>query len=428
LEILGNKINYSFLKMMRITEFCGNNFYLTVMDSETTFLEDYLYNLPEDKIAKHPLAERESSKLLQFKNGNISHESFSNVADMVPSNSLLFLNNTKVIAARLYFKKDTGAKIEVFLTEPISPHAEFQQALKVKNKCIWKCMIGNLKKWKEDNVLQLHLNDSIHLEARLVDRDQNHVEFSWEGEQAFLEIIENAGHVPLPPYLNRAEESEDKARYQTVFSELEGAVAAPTAGLHFTDQILREIENNGVKQDKVTLHVSAGTFRPIKSEDFKEHDMHNERIIINRKNIENIMNADGPIIAVGTTALRTLESTYWYGAKLTLDEETDFNITKNEAYAPALENISLTSAMTAIINKMNQLGVDELKGETEIFIYPGYEFKIVNALFTNFHQPGSTLILLVAAFIGPQWKKLYETALSSNYRFLSYGDTSLLFR
>lgn len=396
------------------------------MASDSESLEKYLYELPDDRIAKHPLANRDDSKLLLYQAGQINHRAFREVAEFVPNDTLLFLNNTKVIAARLFFHKSTGAQVEVFLTEPILPHTEFQKALKAKNQCTWKCMIGNLKKWKDDNILSLKLNKELEIEARLVNREQHLVEFRWAGDQEFLAIVEAAGHVPLPPYLNREEEAEDKDRYQTVFSELEGAVAAPTAGLHFTDEILAQLKSRGVIQDRVTLHVSAGTFRPIKETDFKNHDMHNERIIVNRANIENILAAKGPIIPVGTTALRTLESLYWYGVKLSRNSETKFFIEKSDSYENHLQGVSLEHSMQAILRKMDKEGMDELKGETEIFIYPGYEFKVAKGLFTNFHMPASTLVLLVAAFIGDDWQKIYKEALSNDYRFLSYGDTSLL--
>lgn len=396
------------------------------MAANSTSLDKYLYDLPDEKIAKHPLANREDSKLLYYKNSTISHCSFKEVASLIPKDSLLFLNNTKVIAARLFFHKDTGAQIEVFLTEPILPHTEFQKALKAKNKCTWKCMIGNLKKWKDENVLSLQLNESLTIEARLANREENLVEFSWAGEQEFLEIVEAAGHVPLPPYLNREEEAEDKERYQTVFSELEGAVAAPTAGLHFTEDILSDLQARGISQDRLTLHVSAGTFRPIKDLDFKNHNMHNERIIVNRSNVENILASKGPIIPVGTTALRTLESLYWFGVKLTKNPEARFFVEKNDPYENKLQGVSLQNAMEALLLKMDNAEQFEIKGETEIFIYPGYEFKVAQGLFTNFHMPGSTLVLLVAAFVGEDWKGIYQEALNNDYRFLSYGDTSLL--
>lgn len=396
------------------------------MSLDNKSLQNYLYDLPEERIAKHPLANRDDSRLLHYQNGKISHQHFKAVESLIPDESLLFLNNTKVIAARLFFKKETGAHIEVFLTEPIAPHPEFQKALKVKNRCTWKCMIGNLKKWKDDQVITMQFNDQTEVKAQLTDRKNLLVEFTWEGDMEFLEIVEAAGHVPLPPYLNRDEEAEDKDRYQTVFSEHEGAVAAPTAGLHFTDQILENLAARGIKQDKVTLHVSAGTFRPIKDDDFKNHDMHNERIIVHRTNVQNILKAKGHIIPVGTTALRTLESLYWYGVKLALDTSSTFKIDKDDPYLPEHQGVSLEQSMNAILQKMDKEQVDHLRGETEVFIYPGYEFRVATALFTNFHMPGSTLILLVAAFVGEDWQGIYREALDNDYRFLSYGDTSLL--
>lgn len=397
------------------------------MVNNNTDLAQYLFDLPDEKIAKHPLKDRDASKLLVYKNDTIHHDHFRNLLDHVPTDATLFLNNTKVIAARLYFQKNTGAKIEVFLTEPISPHTAFEPALKAKKTCIWKCMIGNLKKWKDNTSIYLTLG-AINLEAKLLDRSHGLVEFCWDTADEFLMVIEAAGHVPLPPYLNRAQESEDKYRYQTVFSEKEGAVAAPTAGLHFTDSILDTIRSKGHVVDQLTLHVSAGTFRPIKTEDFTEHDMHNERIIIYRHNLINILESKGPIVAVGTTAMRTLESTYWYGALLSKELTKDFKVDQHTAYREELAGISLETAIQAIIHQMDQLGIDELHGETEIFIYPGYDFKVVQGLFTNFHMPSSTLVLLVAAFVGSDWRKIYNEALSHDYRFLSYGDSSLLLR
>ncbi|MGL1884928.1 MAG: S-adenosylmethionine:tRNA ribosyltransferase-isomerase [Reichenbachiella sp.] len=395
------------------------------MSANHTELDQYLYQLPEERIAKHPLSNRDDSKLMIYKNGDISHQAFKNVITHVPDNATIFLNNTKVIAARLFFQKSTGAKIEVFLTEPIAPHTEFQQALKVQHQSTWKCMIGGLKKWKDQTEIYLTLG-KIELTATLIDRANCHVQFSWNTDDEFLAIIEAAGHTPLPPYLNREEETEDKERYQTVFSEKEGAVAAPTAGLHFTDEILADLANKNCNIDRVTLHVSAGTFRPIKDDDFSKHDMHNERIIIHRYNIESILSTKGPIMAVGTTALRTLESTYWYGVLLTQDPNAAFFIEKDTPYQT--EPTELRAAMQAILDKMDTIQTDVLKGETEIFVYPGYEFKVVEGLFTNFHMSASTLVLLVAAFVGPDWKELYTQALNNDYRFLSYGDTSLLWR
>ena len=397
-----------------------------------TSLEDYHYELPENRIAKYPLAKRDSSKLLKYENGQISHHQFKDITSLIPKSSLLVFNNTKVIAARLFFYKDSGAKIEIFLTEPIEPYSDFQLVLKAKNTCTWKCMIGNVKKWKGGNltmIIHQDGNDDLIVKASLIDKEHGLVKFNWEGSSEFLDIIEAGGKVPLPPYLNREAEIADKDRYQTVFSELEGAVAAPTAGLHFTNEILKSFKEKNIQSDYLTLHVSAGTFRPIKESDFTKHPMHNEKIFVSRQNIENLLAAKGHIIPVGTTAMRTLESTYWYGVKLLGDENADFHIDKMIAYQDVPKNHpSKQAALEAILNKMNQEGLTQISGETEIFIYPGYDFKICTGLSTNYHQPGSTLILLVAAFIGERWKKVYQAALDNEYRFLSYGDTSLLFR
>jgi len=398
---------------------------------ESTNLKDFLYDLPQDCIARHPLATRDGAKLLIYQNEKITHEKFKNVIAFVPKDALLFLNNTRVIAARLFFFKETGAKIEVFLTDPVEPYTDFQQAFKAKNRCVWKCIIGNVKKWKDDQLIHLQTrlsSQSFAVAARLLDRENGLVEFRWPGGAEFLDIIETAGHVPLPPYLHREDEQEDKVRYQTVFSEREGAVAAPTAGLHFTNDILQDLRAKGVVQDQLTLHVSAGTFRPIKAENFEDHPMHQEIIIISRRNVQHIFDAKGPIIAVGTTALRTLESMYWFGARLSVDTHAPFQITKADPYLAELQNVSVSKAMHSILKRMDEKKVNELHGSTGIFIYPGYRFKIVTGLFTNFHMPGSTLILLVAAFVGGRWKDIYHEALEKDYRFLSYGDTSLLLR
>ena len=392
----------------------------------TSDLDPYKYDLPEDRIADRPLEKRDSSKLLVYKDKTISHQRFTDAINFIPNGATVFFNNTKVIAARLYFLKSTGAKIEVFLTEPIEPFADFQKAFTTKNSCTWKCIIGNLKKWKEKDVLSID-QGRFNIKAILKDRDQGLVHFEWTDDVSFLEIIEQSGHIPLPPYLNREEETEDKERYQTVFSKLEGAVAAPTAGLHFTAEFLDQMDQAGIIRDELTLHVSAGTFRPIKVENFEEHDMHNEKIILSKKNIESIIECKGPVFAVGTTALRTLESLYWYGTMLLKDPKSDFRIAKDTPYLID-QKPNLHTSLKAVLEKLKTEGKDEIYGETEIFIYPGYEFKVVDGLFTNFHMPGSTLILLVAAFVGNDWKKIYQEALTNNYRFLSYGDTSLLFR
>ena len=390
-------------------------------------MDNFHYELPEDRIAKFPLENRDESKLLFFDQGKISHQNFKDSIQLVPADSLLFFNNTKVIAARLHFFKETGARIEVFLTDPVTPHNDFQLVLKSKKTCTWKCIIGNVKKWK-DETLALQLpsgNGTIKLSANLIDREKGLVKFDWSGDSTFLDVVEEIGKVPLPPYLNREAEAGDKQRYQTVFSKLEGAVAAPTAGLHFTAEIIGAFQKKGIRTDYLTLHVSAGTFRPIKETDYKKHAMHNEKIMVSRQNLENILNSNGKVIAVGTTALRTLESVYWYGMKLIENEKSLFHIEQDYPYSnqnPPTKQV----AISAVLKKMQNEKLETLIGETEIFIYPGYRFKICSGLFTNFHQPASTLVLLVAAFVGNYWREIYNQALANDYRFLSYGDTSLL--
>ncbi|MDP4680264.1 MAG: S-adenosylmethionine:tRNA ribosyltransferase-isomerase, partial [Cyclobacteriaceae bacterium] len=324
-------------------------------------LKDFLYQLPEDRIAKYPLARRDASKLLKYENGKISHHQFKDITNLIPKNSLLVFNNTKVIAARLFFYKESGAKIEIFLTEPIEPYRDFQLVLKAKNTCTWKCMIGNAKKWKGDDLVMSITtadNQDLVINASLVDKDNSLVKFTWKGSNEFLDIIEAGGNVPLPPYLNREAEKEDKDRYQTVFSELEGAVAAPTAGLHFTNEIINTFKEQSIKSDYLTLHVSAGTFRPIKESDFTKHPMHNEKIFISKQNIENLLAAEDHIIPVGTTAMRTLESTYWFGVKLLSDENADFHIDKMLAYKDDPANHPTKQAsLEAILKKMEADGV-----------------------------------------------------------------------
>lgn len=389
-------------------------------------LQEYHYQLPEEKIAQYPLVNRDAAKLLLYKNSIVSHSQFKDVLRHVPKEATLFMNNTKVIAARLFFQKSTGAKIEVFLTQPADYQKDVQLSLAYCDTSSWYCIIGNLKKWKDGDVLELVIDDTV-LKATLEKRETGEVKFSWNSKQSFSELIEKVGHIPLPPYMKRADEKNDKSRYQTVFSTEEGAVAAPTAGLHFTQDILDQLHDKGVSIEKLTLHVSAGTFRPITAKKIEDHDMHNEQIIVTKKNIDTIINAIGPIIAIGTTSLRTLESLYWYGVQLLKDQDSKFFINKTAPYKEQ-QTPSLHESLKAVRTKMDREEVDELRGNTEIFIYPGYKFRVVDALFTNFHMPGSTLILLVAAFVGKEWQKIYQEALENNYRFLSYGDTSLLFR
>ncbi|NQZ76932.1 MAG: S-adenosylmethionine:tRNA ribosyltransferase-isomerase [Ekhidna sp.] len=381
-------------------------------------LEDFIYDLPEDRIAKHPPKERTDAKLLFYNQGDISHHEFSNISNLLPSKSLLVFNNTKVIPARVIMYKDTGARIEIFLLEPMLPSKVHEEVMNTKRSCTWKCMIGNSKRWKEETALKL---DALELIAK---REGDLVTFEWSQDLTFSDLLSEIGKIPLPPYIDREVEKSDEERYQTVYSKMKGAVAAPTAGLHFTNEVLEDISLKKIKKDFVTLHVSAGTFQPIKSDKITDHPMHNEQIWINRENIKNLLDSE-KVIAVGTTSMRTLESLYWYGVKL-LNGENDFFIQKEDPYR--LKALTRKDALLAVLEEMEKEGIEELRGQTEIFLYPGYDFKICDGLVTNYHLPGSTLILLIAAFVGNDWKKIYSEALANNYRFLSYGDSSLLLK
>ena len=389
-------------------------------------LQDYLYALPEDRIPLFPLPQRTQAKMLHYQHGEISHHAFLQLPELLPHNSILFLNDTKVIPARFIFKKDTGAAIEVFLLHPILPSHLLSTTLPANHQVTWICTIGNIKRWPKGLALKQGTN-GIVLEVRLADRLKSLVEFSWTpGHLPFADIIQLMGEVPLPPYLKRKAVDSDKERYQTVYSSVEGAVAAPTAGLHFTGELLKKIHARGIVIDSLTLHVSAGTFLPIKHENAVDHPMHEEQVIIRRSNLENLMLPDKLVIAVGTTAMRTLESLYWYGVRLLADGDAPFIIEKLLPYQSERDLPSQRQAFQAIMEYMEQRNLEELTGRTSIFIFPGYPFKVCHGLITNFHQPGSSLLLLIAAFIGPAWKKVYNAALNHQYRFLSFGDSSFL--
>lgn len=410
------------------------------MKNEPINLADYHYHLPKEKIAAYPLEVRDMAKLLIYKKGKITHDIFKNLGKNLPVDYSLFFNNTKVLPARLFFRKDTGALIEVFLLHPEKPTRIVQEAMLVKNEAIWACTIGNLKRWKEGQELSRELKlggKKIKLTISLYNREKKWVRFTWNflndessaNDIHFVDVVETAGSTPLPPYLNREAEEKDKDEYQTVYSKKEGAVAAPTAGLHFTTEQLNAFENEGRLLDELTLHVGAGTFQPVKVSDVRAHDMHCEQIVVYRHNIENILHSQ-KILSVGTTSMRTLESIYWYGVKLIQKTAgTSLFIEKLYPYSDFdFELPSRKEAFEAVLNNMLENGLTELTGETEILIMPGYEFKVCDALITNFHMPSSTLILLIAAFVGEDWRKIYETALNNEYRFLSYGDGSLLYK
>lgn len=407
------------------------------MKKEIIKLEAYNYELPDEHIARYPLEKRDQSKLLLYQNGKIQDRTFYELPRLLPEQSHLFFNATKVIPARLFFQKPTtsqgeGAHIEIFLLNPIAPSHVIGEAMLAKQKCSWHCMIGNKKKWKAELLLQksLYINDKeVTLYASLENAEKQIVSFSWDQpEITFVDIVEAIGRTPLPPYLRREATDEDKPRYQTVYSKNEGAVAAPTAGLHFTPEVLKTLETKGIQQDYLTLHVSAGTFQPIKAQNVTEHPMHSEQMVITKAHVKHLLeHNEGKIIAVGTTSLRTLESLYWYGVLLRQDSDASFKIPKLVAYQEKPENLpSLQESMKNILSYMELRSLDQLMGETEIFIYPGYQFRVCQGLITNFHLPKSTLILLIAAFVGEDWKQIYQHALQNNYRFLSYGDSSLL--
>ncbi len=403
---------------------------------EVLRIDDFNYPLPDERIAKYPLQERDHSKLLVYKDGQVSEDHFYNVGDYIPAHSLLVYNNTRVIQARLVFHKPSGARIEVFCLEPIAPH-DYQLSLGSQTGCTWKCMIGNLKKWKEGK-LTLTLNAKLYTLNLTAERlsttgNTHEVRFTWrsseispkggdkEGAISFAEILDAMGELPIPPYLNRATEESDKKTYQTVYSKIKGSVAAPTAGLHFTDAVLDDLRSRGIRMSEVTLHVGAGTFQPVKTEDANQHTMHTEIIAVPRKAIEDIRDNVGHIVAVGTTSMRTLESLYFIGETLQM-HVPQFIAYENE------HTMTTQQSMQRLLDYLDETHQDVLHAETQIMIKPEYEFHVVNQLITNFHQPKSTLLLLVSAFVKGDWHTIYDYALGHDFRFLSYGDSSILFR
>ncbi len=392
-------------------------------------LEEYNYSLPNERIAKFPLNQRDQSKLLLYKEGRVEHRVFTHLPQLLPKNCFLFFNNTKVIPARLHFSKTTGALIEIFLLHPILPSRITSITMAAKGKATFECLVGNLKKWKNNEVLQrktLFKGEEILITAQLVDKEKMHVQFSWQPTILTLsEILEHAGQTPIPPYLNRESTAKDRETYQTVYAKNDGSVAAPTAGLHFTDAVLNKLEQEGIGKDFLTLHVGAGTFKPVKVKDLSTHPMHREQVVYSLTNIENILANSSNSIAVGTTSMRSLESLYWYGVQLITGANKEFLIDKLTPYM-CTQKVSAETSIKAVLNFMQQNNLEQLIGETELLIAPSYEFKICKGLITNFHQPTSTLLLLVDAFVKGNWKTIYNEALSNNYRFLSYGDSSLL--
>ncbi len=390
-------------------------------------INEFDYNLPEYKIAKHPLEKRSASKLLIYTSGKISESKSEAIASFLPAGGLIVFNDTKVIQARLIFHKDTGAKIEVFCLSPNSP-ADFESSFSAKNKCSWYCIVGNARKWKTGKIKLTTAiegqQETIFAEQISRNKDNFTIEFSWENSTLnFAQILDNVGVTPIPPYLNRKSENADKDRYQTVYSAHKGSVAAPTAGLHFTNATIEDIKNKSIKTDFVTLHVGAGTFKPVKSESIGEHQMHAEFFSITTDTLKNIKANIGSITAVGTTSVRTLESLYWLGVKL-INKASIEALAQWEIYNLPTD-ISINTALDALI-KHAQANENKFSAHTKIMIAPGYKFKIVSRIITNFHQPKSTLLLLISAFVGENWKAIYQYALNNNFRFLSYGDSSLL--
>jgi S-adenosylmethionine:tRNA ribosyltransferase-isomerase len=392
---------------------------------------EFDYELPQHKIAMNPLENRHDSRLLLYKNGKIQEDTYRNVHKHLPENAHLVFNNSKVIAARILFKKTTGALIEIFLLEPASSMLH-SHALCQKRSSNWQCLVGGVKKWKNDEVLEsivgIELNRT--LKAKLITKQKEYceVEFTWEDDVFFSEMIAHAGKIPLPPYIKRKTTFLDSERYQTIYAKTEGSVAAPTAGLHFTEETIQLLNNKGINHSFVTLHVGAGTFKPVTSETIAEHEMHQEYFEVNLNTLEILAESSKMIVAVGTTSLRTMESIYWIGVKLLIQKENDQTTLSQRENISLEKNSSFSKkeAFDAVLNMMKKNNLEILVGITGICIIPGYQFKVANALITNFHQPQSTLLLIIAAILGDQWKTVYQHALDNDFRFLSYGDGSLL--
>ena len=409
-------------------------------------IKDFNYDLPEERIAKFPLAERDHSKLLIYRHGQVSEDIFTALPDYLPQGALMIFNNTKVIQARLHFRKETGALIEVFCLEPFQPH-DYSLMFQQTRHCSWLCMVGNLKKWKEGTLTRMveWNGQTVCLKAtRGENRGTSHlITFEWDNDSAtWADILEAAGELPIPPYLNRKTQESDKTTYQTVYSKIKGSVAAPTAGLHFTEKVLADIDAHGIDREEVTLHVGAGTFKPVKSEEIAGHEMHTEYICVHRSTIEQLLDHNGRCIAVGTTSVRTLESLYYIGVTLSLHPdagEEDLHVQQWAPYEYAAqtrpagspddgrpEALTTTEALRNILDYLDRHNLPALHTSTQIIIAPGYEYHIVAMMVTNFHQPQSTLLLLVSAFVHGDWRVIYDYALAHGFRFLSYGDSSLL--
>lgn len=402
------------------------------MKTENIHISDYNYLLPDDKIAKFPKEQRDQSKLLVYQSGEIKEDIFYNLPKYLPKNSLMVFNNTKVIQARLHFKKVSGALIEIFLLEPGMP-TDYELMFQTKGYCEWLCLIGNLKKWKDGILVKefIYNGETVRIEATKKESigTSHKVALKWDNPSlSFAELIDLIGELPIPPYLNRETEESDKTTYQTVYSKINGSVAAPTAGLHFTNNVLQDLDSYGIEREELTLHVGAGTFKPVKSEELSGHDMHTEYISVSKQTLEKLLSYGASAIAVGTTSVRTLESLYYMGVKLHSNpdlSEQELHITQWEPYN-VKSSLTATEAIEEIIKYLDRNNLSTLHSSTQIMIAPGYNYKIVKLLITNFHQPQSTLLLLVSAFVKGNWKTIYDYALAHDFRFLSYGDSSLL--
>lgn len=397
-------------------------------------ISDYNYNLPDERIAKHPLAEREQCKLLHYDGAVIADRHFYDVPALLPQGATLIYNNTRVINARLRFSKVTGSVIEIFCLEPVAP-CDYEQIFQTTDTCTWLCLVGNSKRWKQGELVQQVTIDGkeIALRALRGDRRGNSFEirFEWDGGATFASVLDAIGEIPIPPYLNRGTEESDSSDYQTVYSHINGSVAAPTAGLHFTDELLAECDKRGIKRRELTLHVGAGTFQPVKSENIGEHEMHHEFIAVKRSLIEELIANDGPVVAVGTTSVRTLESLYYVGQILEYNPSADGDDLTVKQWLPYTTpcEISIKKALQNIVDYLDRTSSNVYMGSTQLMIAPGFQYRIVNGIITNFHQPQSTLLLLVAAFVGEdKWRTLYDHAMAGEYRFLSYGDGCLFLK
>ena len=405
------------------------------MNTKHIRIKDYNYDLPDERIAKFPLPERDKSKLLVYNHGEVSQDVFSNITRYLPQGALMVFNNTKVIQARLHFRKETGSLIEIFLLEPALP-TDYEQMFQTTGACSWYCLVGNLKKWKGGpltTTVEMPGQPSVQLTA---ERDMScetalNIDFKWAGDDklSFAELIDKVGELPIPPYLNRNTQESDKTTYQTVYSKIKGSVAAPTAGLHFTQKVLADIDQHGIDREELTLHVGAGTFKPVKSEEIEGHAMHTEYVCIRRSTLEKLLQHNCEAVAVGTTSVRTLESLYYMGCKVKANPNVSLDqlhVNQWEPYASTTTTITPAEAIGELIAYMDRNNLPSLHSSTQIIIAPGYQYKIVKRLITNFHQPQSTLLLLVSAFVGGDWKSIYRYALDNDFRFLSYGDSSIL--